>query len=338
MITIDGSLGEGGGQMLRTALSLSMISGTPFRIDNIRAKRRKPGLMRQHLTCVTAAGTISSATVTGAELGSQSVTFAPRAIKGGSYNFAIGTAGATTLVFQTILPALLFADAPSRVMLSGGTHNPYAPTFDYLDRAFCPVLVKMGAGITLALHKPGFYPAGGGMWQANITPAKLMPVTLDAAGPRVSQHIRADVSNLPFVIAQREVATATTLLNWLPECGKAHGVTAEGHGNVIMVEIASLHITEVFTAHGERALTAEAVAAAVVDEVRAYLAVDAPVGPHLADQLLLPMALAGGGSFVTGALTQHARTNMAVIEMFLPVAFTATELDQTRVRISVTKR
>ena len=335
MITIDGSVGEGGGQILRSALALSMITGRPFAIEKIRAKRAKPGLLRQHLTCVIAAQQISGAKVTGAELRSTGLAFAPGPIQGGNYSFAIGTAGSTMLVFQTILPALLYANAPSRVQLSGGTHNPFAPTFDTLDRAFIPQLRRMGADVALTLNKPGFYPAGGGHWEAVVQPGALMPILIEAAGQRLAQSIRADVSVLPYLIAEREVATVAQLLNWPMACGQARTVRAEGHGNVVMVEIASQHVTEVFTAFGERNLTAEAVAACVVDAVRDYLAADAPVGPYLADQLLLPLALAGGGAFVTSAPTQHTATNIAVIEKFLPVRFEMTRLDAKRWRVSV---
>lgn len=321
MITIDGSAGEGGGQVLRTALSLAMVTGKAFAIEKIRAKRARPGLLRQHLTCVTAAQRICSATVTGAHLGSAAVTFEPGPIQAGSYEFAIGTAGSTALVFQTIWPALMRADGASHVMLSGGTHNMMAPSFDYLERAFCPLLARMGGKVFLKLRKPGFYPAGGGVWTAAIAPSNLVPVTIETAGARVSQAVRADVSVLPYVIAEREVATALTLLGWPVSCGQARTVRADGHGNVMMAEITFENVTEVFTGFGERQISAEDVAARVVDEVRDYLAVGAPVGPHLADQLLLPMALAGGGSFVTGPLTGHARTNMAVIGRFLEVRF-----------------
>lgn len=338
MITIDGSQGEGGGQVLRTALALSMITHTPFRIEHIRARRQRPGLLRQHLTCVTAAEKISAAKVTGAELGSKAVTFVPGPIRGGNYTFAIGTAGSTTLVFQTVLPALLYADAPARLTLSGGTHNPFAPTFDYLDRVFCPLLARMGAAVTLTLHKPGFYPAGGGVWAAAIAPARLEPLVLEDAGPLLAQSIRADVSNLPFNIAEREIATAATLLGWPAECGRARTVAAEGHGNVVAIEIAHSNVAEMFTGFGERKLPAEAVAAGVVEEVRDYLAAGAPVGPHLADQLLLPMALAGGGSFVTGVVSGHTRTNIAVIEAFLPVRFTMRDAGGGRTRVAVSSR
>ncbi|MEQ1695067.1 MAG: RNA 3'-terminal phosphate cyclase [Hyphomicrobiaceae bacterium] len=335
MITIDGSAGEGGGQVLRTALSLAMVTGKAFAIEKIRAKRSRPGLLRQHLTCVLAAETISGATVTGAELGSTAVTFVPGAIKGGTYHFAIGTAGATALVFQTILPALLHAGVPSQILLSGGTHNTKAPSFDYLDRVVCPLLWRMGASVSLSLRKPGFYPAGGGVWEAKIAPSQLVPLVIEAAGKRVSQAVRAHVATLPFLIAQREVATALALLNWPEECGQARTVKADGHGNVVMVEVGHEHVTEMFTGFGERKIAAEEVAARVVDEVRAYLSVGAPVGPHLADQLLLPMALAGGGSFVTGSLTEHARTNMDVIGRFLPVRFGVEAVDEKRWRVKV---
>jgi len=320
---------------LRTALTLSMITGTPFRIESIRAKRSRPGLLRQHLTCVTAAAKISSAKVAGAELQSTSVTFEPGAIKGGAYTFAIGTAGSTTLVFQTVLPALLYANADSKVEFQGGTHNPFAPTFDYLERVYCPLLARMGAAVALRLRKPGFYPAGGGSWEAAISPSKLRPITIDEAGARVSQRIRADVSVLPYLIAEREVATALQLLNWPTDCGQSRTVRADGHGNVVMAEIAHETITEMFTGFGERGVSSEAVAAGVVDEVRAYLAIGAPVGPHLADQLLLPLALAGGGAFVTGGLSEHTRTNIAVIEKFLAIKIGVEKIDETRWRLSV---
>jgi RNA 3'-terminal phosphate cyclase (ATP) len=340
MITIDGSQGEGGGQILRTSLALSMITQQPFAIANIRAGRRKPGLMRQHLTCVTAAAAISGASVTGAEIGSTAITFAPGPIKGGDYEFAIGSAGATTLVFQTVLPALLHADTKSRVVLTGGTHNPSAPTFDYLERVFLPQLARMGAAVETKLHRCGFYPAGGGKWHALIQPApKLGPLVIEVAGELLTRRVIPIVSNLPFDIAEREGKTATHLLGWswdTIEAATAKGVVkGGGHGNVLVVEFGYAHVTEQFTAFGERGTPAEQVAANAVAEVRAYLRAGAPVGPHLADQLLLPMALAGGGSFVGGQPTGHTRTNIAVIERFLPVRFALEALDDRRWRVSV---
>jgi RNA 3'-terminal phosphate cyclase (ATP) len=336
MITIDGSQGEGGGQILRTSLTLSMITGTPFRIEKIRAGRRKPGLLRQHLTCVTAATAISGATTTGAELGSTALTFTPGPIKGGTYDFAIGSAGATTLVFQTILPALLRATEPSRVTLSGGTHNPFAPTFDYLQRAFLPLLAKMGAEVETKLHKPGFYPAGGGKWHAVIQPcAKLQPLVLEDAGDLITRRIIADVSNLPYDVAERECALAAHLLGWSADTAQARTVRADGNGNVLTIELGYANVTELFVGFGERNVSAEQVATQTVGSLRDYQMTHAPVGPHLCDQLLLPLALAGSGSFVTGAPTEHTRTNIVVIGQFLNVRFSLADLTARRWRIAV---
>lgn len=179
MIIIDGSIGEGGGQILRTALALSMVTGQPFRIENIRAGREKPGLLRQHLTAVNAAATICTATVDGAAIGSRELTFTPEKAKPGEYTFSIGSAGSTTLVLQTVLPALLTADGPSSLTLEGGTHNPHAPPIDFLERTFLPLINRMGPTVTVTLERAGFYPAGGGRVVVKIQPAaKLSSVHL----------------------------------------------------------------------------------------------------------------------------------------------------------------
>lgn len=336
MLTIDGSQGEGGGQILRTALSLSMITRTPFRIERVRAGRRKPGLLRQHLTCVEAAARISSADVVGGTLGSTALSFTPRAITGGTFSFAIGTSGSTTLVFQTILPALLTAREPSTVTLSGGTHNPFAPTFNYIAKAYLPLLHRMGADVEIRLERYGFHPAGGGRWQAQIVPpVELCPLALDDWEPPVHKKIIADVANIPFDVAEREAVTAAELLSWPRETAVARSVDADGPGNVLAVEIGGEEVTDIFTGFGSIGISAEAVAESVVREVRSFLMAKVPVGPHLADQLLLPLALAGGGSFVTQAPTEHTRTNIAVIEKFLPVEFSAEELSRDRWRIAV---
>ncbi|MBL8567082.1 MAG: RNA 3'-terminal phosphate cyclase [Hyphomicrobiaceae bacterium] len=336
MLILDGSYGEGGGQILRTSLTLSMITGEPFRIERIRAKRRKPGLLRQHLTAVRAAARIANARVKGDEPGSTALTFEPGVITAGDYDIAIGTAGSTTLVFQTVLPALLRADAPSRLKLSGGTHNPSAPTFDYLARAYLPLLHRMGASVEVKLHRPGFYPAGGGTWSATVQPSPLLePLMLHEAGPVNARRITADVANLPFEIAEREAAIVTRMLSWPQSAAHARDVGADGHGNVLAIEIVQANITEIFTGFGSRDLSAEAVADATAREARAYIAASVPVGPHLADQLLLPLALAGTGSFVTVAPTMHTRTNIEVIEKFLPLSFSVDEIGSGRWRIAL---
>jgi RNA 3'-terminal phosphate cyclase (ATP) len=169
MITIDGSEGEGGGQILRTALSLSVATGKPFTIRSIRVRRTKPGLMRQHLTAVKAAAEISGARVEGAEVGATSLVFSPGPVKAGDYVFRIGSAGSTTLVLQTVLPPLAIAGAPSRIVIEGGTHNMGAPPFEFLDRAFLPLIRRMGFDVTARLTRHGFYPAGGGMIEVGIS-------------------------------------------------------------------------------------------------------------------------------------------------------------------------
>src|SRR5712675_2047994 len=162
MITIDGSEGEGGGQILRTSLALSLVTGQPFRMERIRAKRQKPGLLRQHLTAVEAAKTVGRAEATGGALNSQTLEFNPGPVTPGNYRFAVGTAGSATLVFQTVLPALLTASGHSTLTLEGGTHNPLAPPFDFLARSFTPLIHGMGPTVELELRTPGFFPAGGG--------------------------------------------------------------------------------------------------------------------------------------------------------------------------------
>jgi RNA 3'-terminal phosphate cyclase (ATP) len=336
MIIIDGSQGEGGGQILRSALTLAMLTKTPFRIEKIRANRRKPGLLRQHLTCVTAAQRISAAKVSGGEIGGTKLQFEPDDIKAGAYDFAIGSAGSTSLVFQTILPALLRAGGPSSVTLSGGTHNGSAPTFDYLEQVYLPLLRRMGASVDVMLTIAGFYPAGGGKWSAAIAPCtQLVPLIIDSSGQVRARRITADVANLPFDVADREAKVAAELLSWPEGTIKARTIKADGPGNVLAITIASEHVTEMFTAFGKCGIAAEAVAQLAVEETRAYLVAQAPVGPHLADQLLLPMALAGTGRIVTSAPTMHTASNIAIIEKFLAVEFETRRLDEHRWEIAV---
>jgi RNA 3'-terminal phosphate cyclase (ATP) len=337
MIRIDGAFGEGGGQILRTSLSLSLATGKPFRIDNIRAGRERPGLLRQHLTAVLAAAEVGGAEVEGATPGSTAVSFSPGKVRAGDYRFAVGTAGSGTLVFQTVLPALLTADAPSRVAIEGGTHNPAAPPFDFLERTFLPLIERMGPKVRLQFERYGFYPAGGGRFCAEIEPAQsLAPLHIGERGEIVSRRIVAVVANLPGHIALREIETAAGLLNWNKDCGKIEQTrNSPGPGNLVMVEIGTAEVTEIFSAFGQVGVSAEKVASIAARDAREYLASSAAAGEHLTDQLLLPMALAGAGSFSAGKINAHARTNMAVISEFLPVHFDVQpEADFTRVRVS----
>ena len=337
MITIDGSKGEGGGQVLRSALAMSLATGAPFRIDKIRAGRRKPGLMRQHLTAVQAAAAVGRARVEGASTGSPELTFEPRGLEPGDYTFSVGTAGSATLVLQTILPPLLRASGPSTITLEGGTHNPMAPPFDFLERAFLPIVNGLGPRVTVSLERAGFYPAGGGRFVATIAPAAICPLTLCDRGEIHTRRVRGVVSNLPRAIAEREVRTAIELLNWNADAGEISSVAGPGPGNVLVVEIASEHAAEVCTGFGELGVTSEAVARRAVDEARRYLTANVPVGCHLADQLLPIMALGKGGVFRTVALSQHARTNADIIRHFVDarVEVTAEARDVARVEMHV---
>ena len=326
MLTIDGSQGEGGGQILRTALALSLVSGAPFTIEKIRGGREKPGLLRQHLTAVNAAVAVGEAEAEGATLGSQTLVFRPRAVKPGDYRFAIGTAGSTGLVIQTVLPALLIASGPSTLTLEGGTHNPAAPPFDFLERAFLPLVASMGPRVSAVLNCPGFYPAGGGRCTVSILPAaRLEPLTLLERGAIKRRQARALVARLPRQIADRELAVVRTRLGWSEDELETVIVdgSAHGPGNVLLLEIESEHLTEIFCGFGEVGTRAESVAEHAAKEARRYLAAGVPVGVHLADQLLVPLALAGGGSFRTIGLSSHSRTNLDVIRLFLPTRITA---------------
>ena len=336
MIRIDGSFGEGGGQILRTSLSLSLVTGQPFAIENIRAGRAKPGLLRQHLTAVLAAAEVGAGQADGAELGSQALTFTPGRVRAGEYHFAVGTAGSGTLVLQTVLPALLLADGPSRVIIEGGTHNQAAPPFEFLAKAFLPLVERMGPKVTVALERYGFYPAGGGRFTVSVEPCPaLRPVHLEPRGDIVTRKVTAVLANLQRHIGRREVDTALSMLNWAPEAGEiVQTRESPGPGNVVMIEAGSAQGTEVFTAFGQLGVTAEKVAATAARETREYLVSRAVAGEHLTDQLLLPMALAGRGSFAALKISRHAQTNMAVIPRFLPVRFETAE-EEGYVRVAV---
>lgn len=329
-IQIDGSQGEGGGQIVRSSLALSMVTGQAVTIANIRAGRPKPGLMRQHLTAVNAAVEISGGKVTGAEIGSRQLTFEPGSVRPGAYRFSIGTAGSTTLVLQTVLPALLCADAPSTLILEGGTHNQWAPPFDFLQRSFLPLINRMGPRVTATLDRHGFHPGGGGRFTLEIIPAPaLAGFDLVERGETISRSVRALVSNLPAHIGEREVDTVIRKLNWSRQDGGVHDVPAHGPGNIVFIELECAHVTEVFVGFGRVGITAENVARDVVRQCRDYLAAEVPVGGYLADQILLPLAISAwqsgdagrqrGGSFKTLPLTRHSTTHIEILRKFLDI-------------------
>lgn len=362
LLKIDGSTGEGGGQIIRTALSLSMLTGTPIEITNIRAGRAKPGLMRQHLMCVQASQQISDATVTGTHLGSTSFRFVPSGIKSGDYTFDIGSAGSTSLVLQTLLPALLFANADahskSTVTIKGGTHNPLAPTTDFLTESFVPALAKLGMQIGIELQQAGFAPIGGGSIKATITPflrrANTLPLKLTERGELINIALVANVLNLDYDICKRELASAQTAL---VESGinstlittrsrKLHGI---GEGNTCYAKVIhtvdeppthktgtqKLH-QEMFTLLGEKRSSAENMGSRLAGLVKRYLFnTDALVDEYLTDQLLLPLALSGGGEFSARMISGHTETQAWLIEQFLPVQIRFDTIDDNKILVKI---
>jgi RNA 3'-terminal phosphate cyclase (ATP) len=330
MVEIDGAMGEGGGQVLRSSLALSVVTGRPFRIHNLRSGRQNPGLRRQHLTAVQAAAEVAGAQLRGAEIGSRSLSFKPRRTPGGgSHHFSVGTAGSATLVLQTVLPPLLLADAPSVLILGGGARNPGAPPFEFIERAYAPLLWRMGARLELALERPGFFPAGGGRFTARISPATqgLRPLELIERGAPLRRRATALLSKLPDHIAQRELRVVQEELGWRRDELVVRKVPGpRGPGNALLLEFESEGVTELVTGFGKKGLPAERVARAAAAELTRYLSSPAPVGEHLADQLILLLALAGGGRFRTGTLTPHARTQQRLIPHFLEVDIQSREL------------
>lgn len=319
MIVIDGSEGEGGGQVLRNAVALSLLTGLPFRIFNIRGRRSKPGLMRQHVTAIEAAAAISGSACEGVHVGSAQIEFRPGRVRGGSYRFAVGTAGSTGLVLQTVLVPLLLAEAPSTLVLEGGTHNMAAPPYDFIAAAFLPLVNRMGPRVAARLLRHGFYPAGGGAIEVDIEPcAALQPIELLERGALLEVEARAIVSGLAASIADRELEIVRARLGW-PEPALQHVRLPEQHGpgNILLLRARFEQVTEIVSGFGQLGVTAGHVADRAAGRMAGYLASTAAVGPYLADQLLLPLAVAGGGRFTTVKPSQHALTAAEVIGRFL---------------------
>lgn len=331
---------SGGGQILRSALTLSAITGQAFRMTHIRSTRPKPGLMRQHLTCVKAAAEICDGAVDGAEIGSVELVFSPGKIRGGDYAFAIGTGGSSTLVLQTLLPALLHAEAQSTLRIEGGTHNPMAPPFDFIEQCYLPVLKSMGARAGVTLDRPGFMQAGGGILSATIEPVKKWKkLKLLERGEAVGTFGRVLHAHLPTEIANREIRSAAKVLDWSgDEFVIQVAPSSPGPGSIILLGARFEKVCEISSGVASMGRSAESVGVAAAKGLRNYLASSAPVGVHLADQLLLPMALAGGGVFHTLAMTNHMVTNCDVIGKFFPVTFETEALDRGVKRVTCRTR
>ena len=327
-ILIDGSYGEGGGQIIRSALSLSMTTGRPFRLTNVRANRSKPGLAHQHVTAVRASATIAAARVDGAELGSRQLSFTPGPVRPGVYRFDIGTAGAATLVLQTLLPALARVDGTSTLVITGGTHVPWSPPFHYLERVFCPLLRRLGFHCDLAIRRWGFYPKGGGEIEAIITAASPeVAVALDepfyleglsgiSASSRLPEHVRLRQARQLEIRCQRAGIRAEVAVMEVAALSPGSFAFLCAHGHSSAAGFSSL---------GERGKPAERVADEAADGMLSFLASKAALDTHLADQLLIYLAMIPGShGFTVAAVTEHLLTNAWLIEQFLPVRFEVT--------------
>lgn len=340
MIVIDGSTGEGGGQILRSALALSMATKIPFTLEKIRAGRGRPGLLRQHLTCVRAAATFSDAAVTGDELGSMRLTFRPGDVVHQDASFAIGSAGSTMLVLQTVLPPLLVMEGTSTLTLEGGTHNKAAPPFDHFDRVFLATLRSLGAEVDASLDRHGFHPAGGGKVRLTVRGGRAL-ARLDRSVLREPTLAARILSvGVPRDVASREADVLARGLGLGRDAIAVRSVPSAGPGNVIMIDVAGPEgaTHDIVTAFGERGISAETVADAAVREAKDYLARGAPVGEHLADQLLLPLALGGGGEFRATTASEHLTTNAWVLSRFLGDVVTVTPEPSGVVHVRVRHR
>jgi len=323
MLAIDGSQGEGGGQVLRTSLTLACLTQTPIQITNIRAQRPKPGLQAQHLQAVRAAAAISQAKVSGDKLGSQSLYFKPSPIRPGEYRFDIGTAGATTLVLQTIFLPLCFADGVSHVTITGGTHVSWSPAFHYLDGHWLPILHQMGIGASLKLDRAGFYPPGGGQIRAEIHPVEnVMPIRWTERGQLLGIRGLSGSANLPAHVAQRQRDRAIQRLGKLVKIDLL-AMSAPSPGSMLLLQAEYEQGGGCYIGLGKKGKPAEQVAEEAAASLEKFMVTPATTDEYLADQLLLPFALAGGVSEIhTVEVTRHLLTNAAVIEQFDRAAIT----------------
>ena len=315
MLNIDGSSGEGGGQIVRTSLAMAMLTGESIRLQNIRAKRKKPGLKRQHLTGVRAAAAISDATVSGAQLESSTLDFRPGRIRGGAFRFDIGSAGSAMLVLQTVLPALLAAPTPSSVVVTGGTHNGLSPPWPFFERCFLPSLASMGIDVTATCDRAGFFPAGGGQVTLTVQPCSA-PSGLRLTALNPDPRLEATV-----LLSRMHRSVGDDQVRWLRRrVNLAHAevreVPSPGPGNAVFLKACGGPVDLIFSGFGDRRRRGRAVAEQALDELTAWRASGAPVDEHLADQLLIPLVLAGSGSFRTTRPSLHTQTNLDVLARF----------------------
>lgn len=328
MIEIDGSHGEGGGQILRTSLTLSALTGKPVRIRHIRSGRKTPGLKPQHLMSAHAAAQICGGKLVGAEPGAGELRLYPGRIKPGRYTFDVSTvtvsAGSTSLILQTVLLPLAFAGSASRVLIKGGTHVAWSPSADYIRDVFLPALAPMGIWAKMKIHRAGFYPIGGGTIEAVVEPAPvpLRPLRIEERGKLKRLRVISAVANLPLSIAERQMNQAINLLTeqGLAPQGETRTVESPGKGTFCFILAEFENVTAGFSALGEIGKRAEQVADEAVEGFLRYWNGRGALDHHLADQMVLPLALADGESVVTVAeVTNHLKTNLWVTAQFLPV-------------------
>ena len=323
MIEIDGSLGEGGGQVLRTALSLSAIFQKPFRIVNIRKGRKKPGLMPQHLLCVQALKAICGAEVRGDRKGSEEVVFRPGLAKAGNYDFPIATAGSTSLLLQAILPPLVTAGQPSAITLSGGTHVPFSPPYDFISQVFLPILRHMGVPVRSRIEQVGFYPQGGGRIEISLgAAAGISPLDLTDGGEVRKIRGISGIANLPDHIGerQREAALEALRLGGYGAQMEIRTLPGVGRGTFVFLSAERGGGRAGFSALGARGRRAETVGREAAGYFLDYAASGACLDPYAADQILLYLALAKGESRLTASkITNHLVSNLEVIKRFINV-------------------
>lgn len=325
---IDGSLGEGGGQVLRSCLALSAAFNRPFHLKNIRSGRPKPGLKRQHLACVKAVGEICSAEITGAAINSGELIFKPGGpAKGGDYVFDIGGGGSCTLVLQAALPPLMTAEAPSRLKVRGGTHVPLAPIYEFFAESLIPRLNRLGPGISARLVKTGFMQVGGGEIEVNIEPVpRLTPFEETQAGEFIdlTGHIRS--FGLSESIAEREAAVFKKLRDLKDVEVRHFSPDDSGPGNLVYLKLVQSCGVTIASGLAQRGLAAEKVARAALDRLLRFMSARVPVDAYLADQLIVPLALAGGGCFLTEKPSLHALTVLDILPKFTGLKAQAREI------------
>lgn len=338
-IRIDGRMGEGGGQVLRASLALSIAFGRAFSLTNIRANRPKPGLKRQHLACVNAAREICRAEVVGADINSLALSFRPGALQAGDYSFDIGGGGSCTLVLQAALPPLMAASGPSRIKVRGGTHVPMAPIYEYFQRTLLPVLERMGPRFSARLVRSGFMQIGGGQIEVEVEPvSRLTP--LDETGPVKVESISGLIRShgLDESIGRRE----SEVLNKIRDLGSLvvenHPAEDAGPGNVVILELASGRGLTIASGVGQRGLAAEKVARQAINRALQFLGAHVPIDVHLADQLIVPLALAGGGRFLTEKPSLHTLTMLELLPLFTDLKATAAQVESKAWLIEISSR